>query len=444
MQIGIIIPHRRMDADTISRIDSAKAQTYPASQMRLCEDNASSIEQAIIDCECEYFLVLLPNALLYPDAIENYLSAIKRMTLSDAALYADYKAGGRVVRLRSVDPEDMAMALSHGIALHPSTVLMPKQLWLQYAYLEPKMKSACTMDAIYHMAAKIPYVHIADVTIHERFLWQQYINLVRAFIIASKWHNLRKNDYRRILKLRLKRSILQSIPLSIKRFLLRNKYNAASQHIGHHDGRLDFTTIYQHNGFKGTKSRSGQGSTLFQTRLIRKELPLLLRDKQIQTMLDIPCGDFYWMREMAVPDIYYVGADIVAALIAENQHHYGNPMRQFIVCDLLHDPLPEVDLIFCRDCLVHLPFVDCKKAIRTILASKASWLLTTHFTREIENEDLTAQGWRALNLEKAPFYFPPPVQIISEGCTEAGGRASDKTLALWRIADLRAAWRERE
>lgn len=444
MQIGIIIPHRRMDLETTSRIDSAKAQTYPKSQIIVCEDNAQSIKQAIIACECDYFLVLLRGTLLYPDAIENYIDAIKRMTLSDAALYADYKAGRRIVRLASFDPDDVPEALANAYALHPSAVLMPKQLWQQYAHLEPKMKSVCTMDAVYHMAAKIPYVHIADVTINERGLWQQHINLAKAYAFSSNMHDARSAYYKRVLKLRLRRSLLQVIPISIKRFLLRNRYNTAAQHVGHDDGRLDFTTIYQHNGFKGTKSRSGQGSTMFQTRLIRQELPILLHNKNIQTLLDIPCGDFYWMREMALPDIHYIGADIVAALIAQNQRDYGNHLRQFIECDLLRGPLPEVDMIFCRDCLVHLPFVDCVKAIRTLLASKANWLLTTHFTRDRDNEDLNAQGWRALNLEKAPFYFPPPVQIISEGCTEAGGRASDKTLALWRIADLSAARQGRE
>lgn len=41
-----------------------------------------------------------------------------------------------------------------------------------------------------------------------------------------------------------------------------------------------------------------------------------------------------------------------------------------------------------------------------------------------------------INLERAPFGFPPPLELVNEGCTEGDGRFADKSLALWRIAEL--------
>jgi hypothetical protein len=44
--------------------------------------------------------------------------------------------------------------------------------------------------------------------------------------------------------------------------------------------------------------------------------------------------------------------------------------------------------------------------------------------------------WRPLNLERPPFNFPPPAELLAEGCTEAEGRFLDKCLGLWAIKDL--------
>jgi hypothetical protein len=40
--------------------------------------------------------------------------------------------------------------------------------------------------------------------------------------------------------------------------------------------------------------------------------------------------------------------------------------------------------------------------------------------------------------EIAPFGFPNPIKLVVEGCTEAGGRYADQSLALWRLIDIRA------
>jgi hypothetical protein len=228
------------------------------------------------------------------------------------------------------------------------------------------------------------------------------------------------------------RLMFRRLPAGLKALLRRRPRprNAVA------DGRLDFQSIYRDNGFGAIESRSGAGSTRFQTRIIRRELPTLLQQLGARRLLDIPCGDFHWMSEVNLMGIDYTGADVVQDMVDDNQRRYGAAGRTFVQLDLVAGPLPASDVVFCRDCLVHLPFKDALSAIATICDSPCEWLLTTTFTRSDPNRELDDEGWRPLNLTLPPFNFPPPDRFIAEKCTEAGGRAGDKVLGLWRIADL--------
>jgi hypothetical protein len=95
-----------------------------------------------------------------------------------------------------------------------------------------------------------------------------------------------------------------------------------------------------------------------------------------------------------------------------------------------------VDLVLCRDCLVHLSFANIHHAIANLKRSGTCWLLTTTFPDASANRDIDDGDWRVLNLQYAPFLFPAPLAVINEGCTEAGGDYADKSLALWRVGDL--------
>jgi hypothetical protein len=156
----------------------------------------------------------------------------------------------------------------------------------------------------------------------------------------------------------------------------------------------------------------------------------------VRSMLDAPCGDFFWMRETALTLDRYIGADIVPDIIAANLAQYASERNRFIVADLIEDALPQADLVFCRDCLVHLPYADIWLALRNFRRSGATWLLTTTFTGPRENVDIACGDWRPLNFERAPFQFPQPFEVFAEECDEDAGIFADKSLGLWRLADL--------
>jgi len=202
-----------------------------------------------------------------------------------------------------------------------------------------------------------------------------------------------------------------------------------------------FTKIYKSNSWKGVNSISGPGSDNTQTEHITKVLPELFCDLGIKSLLDIPCGDFNWMRNVDLSSIHYIGGDIVEEIIAKNKEQFQNKDLQFEKLNLLIDNLPKVDMIMCRDCLVHFSYKDIFVALKNICNSESTYFLSTIFTNQKSNHNIVTGEWRPLNLTLPPFNLPLPLNCINEKCTEGNGLYSDKSLGLWKISDISAALR---
>lgn len=203
-----------------------------------------------------------------------------------------------------------------------------------------------------------------------------------------------------------------------------------------YDVRETFQHIYAANHWSGSSSVSGEGASADQTRRLQLALPGLLEEFKIGVLLDLPCGDFSWMSAVALPpSTKYIGADVVPEIISSHRERYETARRQFVILDLIRDALPAADLLFCRDCLVHLSFADIFGALANIKRGQVKYLLTTTFTQCEENEDITTGDWRVLNLERPPFNFPPPLRLIDEQCSEGGQAFRDKSLGLWEVTN---------
>jgi hypothetical protein len=184
------------------------------------------------------------------------------------------------------------------------------------------------------------------------------------------------------------------------------------------------------------ESISGPGSSLAETRQIRAGLPPLLAELGVRSLLDAPCGDFNWMKEVALDSVEYLGIDVQHDLVEENRRRYAGPRRRFQRLDLLSDDLPTADCILCRDCLVHLTLDEIGLVLQNFKRSGARYLLTTTFTDHPCNEETSRGQWRTVNLETAPFGFSPALRLLNEGSSESGGAYADKCLGLWRLEDL--------
>jgi hypothetical protein len=197
--------------------------------------------------------------------------------------------------------------------------------------------------------------------------------------------------------------------------------------------KLIFTSKYVRNGWGSIESKSGYGSELKQTEKLLKDLPLLFKKYDIKVILDIPCGDFNWMKHIDYDFESYVGADIVDELIKSNTRNF-NQYGSFRVLNIIKDDLPKVDLIFCRDCLVHFSYEDIFAALENIRKSGAKYLLTTTYP-EHKNRNILTGDWRQLNLMDEPFNLPLPIELLNEGSREPGAKG-DKSLGLWTIKSI--------
>lgn len=206
-----------------------------------------------------------------------------------------------------------------------------------------------------------------------------------------------------------------------------------------------FELLHQLGVYHHPESVSGVGSTLRETARLREALPGLIREEGVRSLLDIPCGDFHWMQHVAldVEDVEYTGADVVPEIVAANQALYGNGQgdgrRRFVVLDATRDALPAVDLILCRDLLIHLGNGDVLAALRRFAASGSRLLLTSHFADRTDNPDIESGDFRPVNLCRAPFHLPDPLRVVVEDSELGGGAFRDRAMALWRLSDVAAA-----
>ncbi|MEM7662624.1 MAG: class I SAM-dependent methyltransferase [Pseudomonadota bacterium] len=201
--------------------------------------------------------------------------------------------------------------------------------------------------------------------------------------------------------------------------------------------RERFTAIHDLNIWGARQSRSGLGSEPAATAAISDQIISLVDELNVQSVLDAPCGEGF-LSEVLPQNFIYHGMDIVPILIKTLSERFStSPNRHFSVSDICSNPLPEFDLVVCRDLLVHLSYNNIKLALQNIISSGSRYVLLTHFTDFYHNKDIEDGDWRALSMTQPPFNFPEPLKLLDERCLEADGAYADKVLALWQVEPLK-------
>lgn len=219
--------------------------------------------------------------------------------------------------------------------------------------------------------------------------------------------------------------------------LLRHRLNPKEQ-----IAEKVFSDIYENNDWNNSESLSGQGSALKHTRTIVDKLPSFLEKFNVKSMLDAPCGDFNWMRYVEMKNIQYIGGDIVQGLVDMNNRKYGNKQISFIKLNIISDPLPKVDLILVRDCLVHFNNESIQLFFKNLVASEIKFILTTNFPITKNNYNITMGNFRFINLLRKPYNLPKEKDILWEESKETYGQCPDKSLFLWEVDDIRKKMNE--
>jgi len=138
------------------------------------------------------------------------------------------------------------------------------------------------------------------------------------------------------------------------------------------------------------------------------------------------------MRDVDLNGVVYTGMDIVPELIQRNRQRFKH--LSFTVADITRSELPTVDLILCRDGLVHLSNIHLMAALANFKRSNSKYLLTTTFTKTDETTEIASGWWRPINLELPPFELPKPLIRIND--SDSDDFYNDKTLSLWKLTEI--------
>lgn len=158
------------------------------------------------------------------------------------------------------------------------------------------------------------------------------------------------------------------------------------------------------NQMKEGVPKSGLGSTLSFTYNARRAITSLVRRSGVRSILDAPCGDLTWMRDLFKEfdslNVSYTGVDIVRGEIKRLQDEFrDDPRRRFAVADVTRSPLPRADLIFSREALQHMPAVDAVRTLHNYARSGAKYLLTTTYALSGDRKSQMASGSKPLGEE---------------------------------------------
>lgn len=236
----------------------------------------------------------------------------------------------------------------------------------------------------------------------------------------------------------MKSKIKKVIPVKLLDYYSRVKYSKKNSKFKNKSVEEIFTLIYNTKYWNNIESISGPGSSIKQTEKIIQGINNFLKDFNIKSVIDIPCGDFNWMQYTNLSQISYIGADIVEDLINKNNSKYKTDHVNFIKLDLINDNIPKSDVIINRDCLVHFSYKDIYKSLTNIKNSNCKFFITTTFTKLTLNYDIVTGDWRPINFEIPPFNFSKPIFLIEENYEKGfEEQYKGKSLGIWKVSDIK-------
>lgn len=193
-----------------------------------------------------------------------------------------------------------------------------------------------------------------------------------------------------------------------------------------------FTEIWRSNAWGCAETRSGPGSTLAQTEVLRHRLGELFGQLGVRTLVDAGCGELNWMSRISDGLPIYLGFDVVEDLVADLRRRFETRKNHFFsAADVTQHVLPAGDAILCRDVLTHLNHPLVSDALNNFRRSGARFLIATTFPRG-RNDPVRIGGWQPIDLCAEPFNLPAPRLLVPEELHN-----SVKSLGVWSLDALR-------
>lgn len=195
-----------------------------------------------------------------------------------------------------------------------------------------------------------------------------------------------------------------------------------------------FTYIFNENKWWSNESVSWPGSTINWTIHLKEWINRIIKQYNINSFIDAPCGDVNWIEPEKIW-IKYIWCDIVENIIIKNRKKFKSENIIFTSLDITHDKLPDWDIIHCRECLQHLSYENILGFLSNLKKSNIKYLLTTTHIWWL-NKNIIDWKYFQINLEEEPFKLPKPELLLEEKERNIV-TWEKKYLWLWEVKNLK-------
>ena len=173
-----------------------------------------------------------------------------------------------------------------------------------------------------------------------------------------------------------------------------------SKHWAHGDLPDEYISVSGH----GSNINSEQSNNLIYS------LVEFIKKNNINSILDMPCGDFLWMNKLLkqIEIRNYLGLDIVEEIINQNIKLYENEHIKFKSCDIVDfETSEDFDLVLMRDFFIHTNNEDIKRILMNIKKMNIKYFAFENYSVS-KNVDVVPGKHRKINLKLDPFNLMEP------------------------------------
>jgi hypothetical protein len=165
----------------------------------------------------------------------------------------------------------------------------------------------------------------------------------------------------------------------------------------------------------------------------------IIRTYDIQSVVEVGCGDFAVASQYVGACRTYLGLDVVRRLVKYNSRKYGSPYVKFLWADVCKRKLERADLCIIRQVLQHLSNRDISKLLANINSQYI--LITEHVPSperiKVYNLDkrtggnIRVPGGSGVFIDKPPFNLD--AKIVMEKNVVSDIHSSDERLVTWLV-----------
>ena len=173
-----------------------------------------------------------------------------------------------------------------------------------------------------------------------------------------------------------------------------------SKHWAHGDMPDEYISVSGHGSNINTEQSSNLISSLVE----------FIKKNKINSILDMPCGDFLWMNKLLKQTEIrnYLGLDIVEEIIDQNIKLYENENIRFRSCDIVdYETSEEFDLVLMRDFFIHTNNEDIRRILMNIKKMNIKYFAFENYSIS-KNVDVIPGKHRKINLKLDPFNLMEP------------------------------------